>query len=190
MPLSFGFRSSRPMSPGLKFFFSRIFPLPFILVGAVVFFIGVRNFNRARESVLWPTVEGRVAHSEMTISWPHANDSHQSNTPTYGAEVLYKYQLSGTTYSSNRVGFGDYESGDPSHAQSILNRYPRGISVQVHYNPQSPELSVLETGVHGATYFLPIGGLLFFVAGCIMLWGLPKLFRQMPAQAPSSDSAG
>ena len=166
----------------MKFLFSRIFPWPFILAGAGILFFGIRNFNRARESITWPTIEGHVIRSEMT--WGSSHDS-----TTYKAEVLYNYQLSSVTYSSNRVGFGDYGSSDSSHARTILNRYPTGISVQVHYNPKSPELSVLETGVHGATYFLPLGGLLFFVVGCLTLWGLPKLIGKMPVQAPGKDSS-
>ena len=187
MPPSFGFRSSRPMSPGMQFFFSRIFPLPFIFVGAVVFLIGARDFNRARESVTWPAVKGLIARSEMTSHL--SSGAHGSSSTVYHAEILYNYRLSGVPYSSNRVSFGDYDSGFPSHAQAIVNRYPKGISVQVYYNPQSPELSVLETGVNGATYFLPLGGFLFFVTGCLMLWGLPKLLGQRPSQAPCNDSS-
>jgi hypothetical protein len=149
-------------------------------MGAIMLIIGVRDLIRAHESVLWPTVEGHVIRSEIT-------SDNSGDSTTYHAEVSYNYQLSGVTHSSNRIGFGDYGSSDPSHAETILSRYPKGISIQVHYNPHSPELSVLETGVHGAVYFLAPGGLLFFVVGCFFLWGMPKLVRLMPAQAPSSD---
>jgi hypothetical protein len=174
--------SSRPMSPRMRFYFSRIFPWGFILMGAIVFIFGVRNFTRARESASWPTVEGRVAHSEMTLG---SGDE----SSVYHASVLYNYKLSGVSYSSDRIGFGDFDSSDSSHAQAIVNRYPVGTSVQVHYNPQTPNLSVLETGVNGATYFLAPGGALFLISGCLMLWGLPKLLRLLSAATPSDDSS-
>lgn len=190
MPITPSFGSRAPIGLRLKALsqfapvFIWVFAWPAILAGAAVLFFGGRNFIRARESVTWPAVEGRVARSEMTLS-----TSGQHGQPNYHAEVLYNYQLSGATYSSNRIGFGDFDSSDPSHAQSILNRYPKGISVQVRYNPQSPELSVLETGVNGGTYILLLGGLLFFAMGCLTLWGLPRLLPLLSAAAPSDDSS-
>jgi hypothetical protein len=111
---------------------------------------------------------------------------------SYLTGVLYDYRLSGVTCSSDHILFEDYGLGDAGfpHAQATMTRYPRGISVQVHYNPKSPELSVLETGVHGQIYEVLLIGLLLFGFGCSLLWRRPKRCRQMPAPAPNNDSLG
>lgn len=95
----------------------------------------------------------------------------------YHAEVVYRYKVSGRAYSSDLVEFGEFDTEDPSDAQEIANRYPEGISVQVHYDPQSPDISVLETNVGGGSYIRLFLGLVFFGTGCLMAWGLPKLCR-------------
>lgn len=171
----------------MKFFFSRILPLPFIFVGAAVFLLGIENFIRARNSVAWPIIAGHVINSRVTA---YSSMLSNHSRTSYRAEVLYTYQLSGVTYSSNHIGFEDPGSTDPSQAEAIASKYTEGAFVNVHYNPQSPELSVLETGVHGWNYCIPLVGFFFFFIGCIMLWGIPKLVRQMPAQAPSNTNAG
>jgi hypothetical protein len=165
----------------MKFFFGRVFPWPFVLAGAVVLFVGVRDVIRARESVTWPTVGGHVVGSWMA----------ELKNKSYLTGILYDYRLSGVTYTSDRILFEDYGLGDAGfpHAQAIMNRYPRGISVQVHYNPQSPGVSVLETGIKGQIYEVLLVGLLLFGSGCGLLWRRPKRCRQMPAQTPANDGS-
>ena len=169
------------MNPGVKFLFGRVLPWPLVLAGAAVLFLGMRDFNRGRESVTWPAVEGHVVGSWM------AEVRHKS----YLTGVLYDYRLSGVTYSSDRILFEDYGLGDSgfSHAQDTMNRYPRETSVQVHYNPRSPELSVLETGVHGQIHEVLIMGLLLFGFGCSLLWRRPKRCRRIPAQTSDNDGS-
>ena len=172
--------SRRPMSPRMQFFFGRFFPWPFILLGGAMAFIGVRDFIRARESVDWPTVSGQVVHSQVTWS---VSDGTNSRSTTYRADVLYDYKLSGRIYSSNRVAFGNFSSNDPSDAQIIVDRYPARTLVEVHYDPQSPELAVLEAGVHGGTYLALLLGAGFFALGCGLLFWLPQRMRQAAATA-------
>jgi hypothetical protein len=168
------------MNPGLKFFFGRVLPWPFVLAGAAMLALGIRDFGRARDSVTWPTVEGHIVGSWMAAF----------HNKSYLAGVLYDYRLSGVTYTSDRIWFEDYGLGDADflHAQAIINRYRRGISVRVHYKPQSPELSVLETGANGGIYDFLLIGLLLFCFGCLMLWRGPKRYRHMPSPGDANAS--
>ena len=76
------------------------------------------------------------------------------------------------------MAFGDYGSGNPSRARKIVKRYPVGFEVTVCYDPKEPETCVLEPGVKGQTWFLPLFGSIFCTVGTIMLWALPKAMRQ------------
>lgn len=145
--------------------------MPFLIVGAAVLFFGLRSLQRAKASSDWPSVSGIVVSSEV--------DSNRGDDgTTYSAEILYDFEVDGITYSSNRVGYGDYGSSNPSGARRMVNRYQEGSEVDVFYMPENPEESVLEAGVHSRTYFLPAFGLVFFLAGLGMLLFLPRLLRK------------
>ena len=168
--------SSRQMPPGIKFFFSRIFPLIFVVVGAGVGFFGIRGFIRARASVDWPTVQGKVVAS--SVERQRSSSSNGGSSTTYHAEILYEFSVEGTTFNGDRVAFGDYGSSNPSHARRIVNRYPTGKSVSVHYMPGNPEECLLEPGIKAQSWFLPAFGLIFFTVGSLMAILLPKAVRK------------
>jgi hypothetical protein len=163
----------------MGFFFGRLFPWPFVLVGAGLLFFGGRALLRARESVAWPTTEGTVRKS--TVEY-HSGDK---GGGTYHAEVFYNYSVDGVAVSGNRVAYGDYGSSDPSHAQGIVNRYPNGAKVTVYYMPGHPDESVLEPGLALQAWILPGMGLLFFIVGCAMVVFLPRLMARTAATAQS-----
>lgn len=164
--------SSKPMSPGMRFFFSRIFPLIFVAVGASVAFFGIRGLIRAKASVAWPTTQGKVVSSSVEY---HKGDE---GGGTYHAEVMYDFNINDTTFSGNRIAYGDYGSSNPSHAREVVNRYPTGQGVTVHYMPGNPEECLLEPGVKGQSFFLPGFGLIFFTVGTVMAAFLPRAMRK------------
>ncbi len=167
--------ASKPMSPGMKFFFSRIFPLIFIVVGGSVLFVGLRGLVRAKASVDWPNTQGEIV--ESSVDRRRSSGSNGSST-TYHAEILYEFSVDGTTFNGSRVAYGDYGSSNPSHARRIVNNYPEGKRVTVYYMPGNPEESLLEPGVQAKTWFVPGFGLIFFTAGSLMAAFLPKAIRK------------
>lgn len=154
---------------------SRIFSSVFILIGGAVLFAGIKSLVSAKASESWPTVQGKVVSSQV--------DSKRSDKggTTYHAEVLYEYLVEGQLQSSNRVAFGGYGSSDPSHARQIVNKYPPGSEVTVHYSPSSPGESVIETGISGRTFFLPGFGAVFFCAGLAMFIFFPAAIKRQRA---------
>ncbi|MBI2441031.1 MAG: DUF3592 domain-containing protein [Lentisphaerae bacterium] len=175
--------SSKQMSPGMRFFFSRIFPLIFVVVGASVAFFGVRGLIRAKASVDWPATQGRVVASSVEYQ-----DSDEGSG-TYHAEVMYDFSVNDTTFSGNRVAYGDYGSSNPSHARRIVNRYPKGKSVTVYYLPGNPEECLLEPGLKGQSWFLPGFGLLFFTVGSLMAVSLPRAIRKQEITEQEAEGA-
>lgn len=163
------------MSPGMKFFFSRIFPLLFILVGASVLFLGLRGLVRAKASVDWPNTQGEIVESSVDRRRSSGNDG---SSTTYHAEILYEFSVDGTLFNGSRVAYGDYGSSNPSHARRIVNNYPKGKSVTVYYMPGNPEESLLEPGVKAKAWFVPGFGLIFFIAGSLMAAFLPMAIRK------------
>ena len=163
------------MGPGMQFFFGRIFPMIFVLTGGSVLYFGVMNILIARDSVNWPSVPGTVISSEV--------QSHRGDDgTTYSAEVYFEYEVEGTKHASNRVTVGSVSTSNPSGARSIVNRYPAGREVEVFYNPEDRDYGLLETGVTGATWFLPLFGGVFFTVGSLLALFLPRAFRGAKTQ--------
>ena len=169
-------RPTREIGPKQRFFFSRIFPLPFLLVGVVCIYLGIKELEKANASEDWPAVEGTVLHSSVDIR--RGDDS-----TSYSAEVMYTYEVEGNVHSSNRIGYGSVSSSSPGGAQRIVNSYPVDSRVTVYYDPSNPEESVLRPGRSAATYFFPIFGGVFALSGLSMLIFLPKVFAPKQNEA-------
>jgi hypothetical protein len=167
--------SSKQMPQWMKFFMLRIFPLIFVVVGAVIAFLGIRGLVRAKASLQWPSIQGQIL--ESSVERHHSSGSNGSST-TYHAEILYKFILNDTTFNGNRVAYGDYGSSNPSHARQIVNKYPKNKIITVYYMPDNPEECLLEPGVKMQSWFLPAFGIIFFTVGCLMAIFIPRAIRK------------
>jgi len=165
-------KSTKEMSPGMKFFFTRIFPLIFISIGAGVTFFGTQSLVKAKDSLDWPSTQGKVIKSEVKSH--HSSGSGSSSSTTYHANILYEFSVEKTIFSGTRVAYGDYGSSNSSHARGIVSRYPKGKIVNVYYMAEKPEECLLEPGLKLQSWFLPGFGLIFLIVGCVMAVNLPK----------------
>ena len=171
------------MRPAMKFFFSRIFPLIFLAMGANFAVSGVRGLVRGKASMEWPNAQGKVVASSIV------GRTFKDRT-RYHAEILYEFFVEGTTVSGDRIAYNDdFGSGSSSDARRKFNRYPNGKSVAVYYMPENPEESVLEPGLKAQSWFLPGIGLLIFTIGSLLAVSLPKAIRNH-RQLPSDKTAG
>jgi Protein of unknown function (DUF3592) len=106
---------------------------------------------------------------------------------TYHAKVLYEYVINGKTQSSHDIAFGSYGSSDPSHARTILDRYPKCAQVTVHYSPSIPAKAILEFGISIQIYFLPIFGIIFFCVGIIIFVFVPGALQYKISEPMTSS---
>ena len=137
-------------------------------ISAVILIYIGSDILKAQKSRSWPTASGTVLDSGM--------ESHQSRDDdgdiktTYGATIQYKYTVDGQEFVGDRRTFSNVRTSSVRNTEKILERYPRGSSVDVFYDPDDPSSSVLESGVGAATYILllvPIGFLVFGIAGAL-----------------------
>ena len=180
-------RKQKPKSKELskrqqRLLFLYVLPYSFLIVGGLVAFWGIRNLVRARDSVNWPCAEGRIVSSSV-------RQERDKDSTTYHANVLYEYSVSGIVYDGSRVAYGDYGSSDSSHARGIVERYPEGDVVAVYFKPDQPQQCVLEPGLRGQAWVVPIFGSLFFFIGCAMAIGLPIAIKKPAARHYWYDDA-
>jgi hypothetical protein len=151
--------------------FLRMFLVVFISAGLVMTIFGVSNIRTAKDSETWPSKEGVILESKISIN--EGDDS-----TTYGADVVYEYEVKNQTYKGDKVTFGEVSTSSRSRARKVVRRYPSGKKIAVFYDPKDPETSVLETGLSGGVWLLPGIGLLFFLVPLGMLVHTEKSNRK------------
>gem|GEM_PF-6304968 len=88
-----GTLSAKPMPPRVRFFFSRIFPLIFVVTGAAVAYFGIHALIYAKASTNWPTANGVVVAASVEQHRGSKSGS-SSSSLTYHAEILYEFSAS------------------------------------------------------------------------------------------------
>jgi uncharacterized protein DUF3592 len=148
---------SQTSSRGSQFFYSL-----FIAIGLVAVGIGIWILSKSLRSEHWPVTDGIIQSTEMK-----SHEGSKGGT-TYSADVTYTYQVAGTGYTGDKVSIGQMSSSS-EYARGILNRYPVGKKVSVHYSPGDPSDAVLETGIHGGTWICLGVGTAFTLFGIMFL---------------------
>lgn len=86
--------------------------------------------------------------------------------------MVYEYPIDGRTFQGTRVSFSDENSENQSEeaAYNIVAAYPAGKTVDVHYDPLSPENSALVTGMTGRGSNATRGGIAIIILGLFLLY--------------------
>lgn len=138
-----------------------VFLLVFVGVGIGLSLWGWSVLQNARVSQSWPQTPGEIVSSRVRT------DEDENGTSYFG-EVTFHYVVADSRYTSDNVSFGQY-SGNRSHAEEIVAKYPVGSQVTVYYDPNEVETAVLEPGVTWSSYLLIGMGVLFTCIPIIIL---------------------
>jgi hypothetical protein len=131
------------------------------LVGAGVFYL-IRRRSAAKQaaSVSWPTCDGTITESYVQTFRDKDRDQN------YMARIKFAYRVDGRDYASERVAWGGRPYGRvPIEAQALVDRYPVGSRVAVHYDPRKPREAVLEPKDTGGLTLLTWMWIAFTVIG-------------------------
>jgi hypothetical protein len=162
---------------------AQLFCLLFIIIGLVAVGVGVSMMLKSLRTERWPVTDGVVQSAEMK------SHSGSKGGTTYSAEITYTYQVTGSRYTGDKVSIGQMSSSS-EYAQGILNRYPVGKKVLVHYSPGDPSEAVLEMGIHGGTWICLGVGTIFALFGVMFLQMQRAAAKaQMPGAPQSSSTA-
>ncbi|MEO8498059.1 MAG: DUF3592 domain-containing protein, partial [Planctomycetota bacterium] len=148
-----------------------LFLLLFMAVGCVPLVLGIRGVQRARQSLAWPVVDGRIVRSDLRSEQSTSRDDkgRERTTTSYYADLAYEYTVDGKPYTGTRITIVEGGSGSSADAQATMDRYPRDANVSVSYDPAAPDQSVLEPGKWGgAGWLLLFGGVFIGIPGLMM----------------------
>ena len=160
----------------IRVFFSYVFPTIFTIAGAILLMIGAGNVQDSWNSKSWPSVEGTVNQAEVRSHASRGSRNSRSST-SYSIDLDYSYSVDGTELTGNRLRFGEINFNRRQRADEKAKLLAAAKTVKVFYDPDEPEKSVLEPGMHGAAWLLPAMGAMFFTIGTLMNIFLPRMFR-------------
>ena len=159
--------------------FARIWGGAAIAFGLAFAVVGAVDWDRAADSVGWPTVTGTVVTSRVEHSTNHRRGR---TTHSHSAHVSYRYEVDGRALESGRIGFRMHGSTE-SEARATVGRYPEGSSVTVRYSPDDPSVACLEPGT-GDLQWLPLAiGAFCVVMGAGIAWFVPRMIDARAAGA-------
>lgn len=171
--------STQSMSRPARLFFLRVFPVTLVAIGAGALIYGMQERQRAKESVTWPTATGIILESAVTHEIREPNNPKKTQE-SYFAKVRYNYTVDEKQYTGTRIAFGDHRSDTDTLAQEIVARYPMGKEIKVYYAPDEPQSALLEPGVTGQVYFMPIFGGILCAVGLLWAFIMPRYIPKQP----------
>ncbi|MEX2026917.1 MAG: DUF3592 domain-containing protein [Pirellulaceae bacterium] len=116
-------------------------------------FDGLWLWMIATQSLTWTYASADGTVLESTIE--RGTDS--DGDATYDAKIRYEYVAQGQSHRGDTIrNFSMRMNGGRQEAKRSVNRYPVGKRVVVYYDPARPSQSVLERGLRGGDFFLPL----------------------------------
>ena len=154
----------------------------FMTMGAIGALSVYTTFAQSRRSRAWPTVKGTITHSELTkqTEQDRSNDSSRVyETIMYGVKLGYHYVVAGKSFEASRLYWSDgIKTNVETPALAILKRYPVGHRVDVYYQPDKPDVAVLEPFTVKGIRMIAFFAAAFVVFGLVFL-GVALRSQQM-----------
>jgi hypothetical protein len=120
----------------ITFWLGTVFPAVMVFVAFILIVIGVFDYRKTRRLRRFPTAPGVVLKSEI----------YETHERKFGTHILYRFEVGGRVYESDRFFHGQQHlSYGKKGAQKKIAPYPAGQAVQVHYHPENPQQSIVET---------------------------------------------
>jgi hypothetical protein len=126
-----------------------IFAIAFFGAGLALDVYSGDHLWLATSSTGWPTADGTIGASEIETTRARRSAS-------YAAHVTYTYSVDGKPLGGSQITFGNEGLGDRSVAMAIVERFPRGSEVKVHYQPGNPANAVLIVGLETWRDLIPL----------------------------------
>lgn len=130
-----------------------------VLVGLLVVSLLLRRYFQSRRGAGvcrgWPATTGQVLHSSVQRRRKIGN-----KTAAYPA-VVYRYEVQGASFQSDRIFPGLAAGGDWFAARKV-SQYPAGKAVTVYFNPLNPAESVLEKRAPANVFLLLLVAVVLF----------------------------
>jgi hypothetical protein len=89
---------------------------------------------------------------------------------SYSVDIKYRYEFDDAPFASDRYGFFQQSSSDPSSKQRIVDRFPAGKRCACWVDPRDPRRAVLERGFTSEAWLGLLGPLFAFIGAGGLYW--------------------
>ena len=150
----------------MKLFVSLLF---FLILAVVFFWQSYRLLSRslpglrdAQASRSWPSVQGTITIVSSRMEWVNIK---RKNLSYFRPWIQSTYTVNGQALVCERFAFNDHliSASTKKAAEDHVKSYQIGQSVQVYYDPNDPQKSVLEPGNLSPSMPSLLGGVVFFI---------------------------
>jgi hypothetical protein len=86
-------------------------------------------------------VPAKIISSKIKVGSTTHNGTSRA---TYEPLINYEYEAGEQTLKSSRYRFDYGDTYSEKKAQRVIDRYPAGVKTQAYYNPQRPQMVVLD----------------------------------------------
>ncbi len=119
---------------------------------------GLRDAQASRS---WPSVPGTVTIVSSRAEWVNVR---RKNLSYFRPWVQSTYTVNGQALVCERFAFNDHliSTGTKKDAEDRIKSYQVGQTVQVYYDPNDPQKSVLEPGNISPSMSSLVGAVIFF----------------------------
>ncbi len=143
----------------------------FVSVGIATAIIFISKARKAFASRYWPSTHGELLSNQTRLV------VYDGREPDGGADLAsalvtdfrYTYCVKGRRYHGKRVTFSDHVNKFTSSVRTLQNKFADKETIEVYYNPENPEESVLVPGPSLYNFTPMITSLLFVAAGIFLI---------------------
>lgn len=141
------------------------------VAGVATLAAALKQLWEAAGSRRWPSVPGRIVSSDVVdVSRKvQVGDELEKLVHEHRVEIRYEFALKGVLVSGIDVGQVPEQSTDERWAQARVAKYPKGAEVRVFYSPEDPTRSILEPGIHAASWIPLLVALAVIATGAGMV---------------------
>lgn len=137
--------------------------LLFIFSGIVLLLLSIYFYKKSKDSIKWSRTKGQISNACL-------DKFNDSNSTSYRVQVEYSYTVADKVYSSKRKYYGDHLLNSFYWStKKLVDKYKKGDTIDVYYNPQNPKDAVLEQGVHFSVLVFFISSLVCFSIGGVLV---------------------
>jgi uncharacterized protein DUF3592 len=130
-------------------------------IGVLMLLFFIASWKLSRRAANWPLVRGTVL-SSGTERVSTSSDGRKS--VAYTPAVEYGYRVNDVDYVSRQIKIGVVMSASESYAAGVAARYPKGATIDVHYDPANPSNAALENPTGTRWFLLVVAAALFALA--------------------------
>lgn len=117
----------------------------FLSISLICFLSAFFKLKRYKAMQTWPNVYGTI--TESTVRVAKSNDGSVGLINpflTIFPEVFYEYTHREQNYTNSSISINSLSFSNLNKAEKFIEKYPKGESIQVYYDPSKPEKSYLD----------------------------------------------